>query len=129
MVVYLIGAGPGDLMNDLRTFGFFFEALAIRDLRIYMESERGKVYKYRDAKNREADAVLVFRDGSFALVEVKLGSKEEVDKAAKHLINLSLDIDNAKTGKLAFLMVVTKDRLSYRREDGVYVVPLGCLKN
>ncbi len=125
----IMGLSPESLFMDMSSFGLLFESLAIRDLRIYMESERGKVYKYRDAKNREADAVLVFRDGSFALVEVKLGSKEEVDKAAKHLINLSLDIDNAKTGKLAFLMVVTKDRLSYRREDGVYVVPLGCLKN
>ena len=124
-----MGLSPESLFMDITTFGLLFESLAIRDLRVYMESLHGKVYKYRDAKYREADAVLSFRDGSFALVEIKLGSKEDVDKAAEHLINLSLDIDNAKTGKLAFLMVVTKDRLAYRREDGVYVVPLGCLKN
>ncbi|MBQ7243770.1 MAG: ATP-binding protein [Bacilli bacterium] len=124
-----MGLSPESLFTDMATFGLLFESLAIRDLRVYMESLRGKVYKYRDAKNREADAVLTFRDGSFALAEIKLGSKEDIDKAAQHLISLSLDIDHAKTGKLAFMMVVTKDRFAYRREDGVYVVPLGCLRN
>ena len=85
--------------------------------------------KYRDSKRREADAVIQFNDGSWALIEVKLGGEEDIKKAADNLIKISNDIDKEKTGKPAFLMVVTKNKIAYQMENGVYVVPLACLKD
>ncbi len=125
-----LGLSPRSLFRNMTTFGFLFESLAVRDIRVYAEAIGAKVYKYRDAKKREADIVIVFPDGSFALVEVKLGGAEGVEDAAAKLSALANDIDTEKTGDLAFLMVITKGNVAYRREqDGVYVVPLGCLKN
>ena len=120
---------PDGLFKDMRTFGFFFESLAIHDLRIYAEANNAKLYKYRDAQNREADAVIQFADGTFGLIEIKLGDEEDIDLASEHLRKIADDIDTEKTGSLAFLMVVTKSKVAKRREDGVYVVPLACLKN
>ncbi len=110
-------------------FGLLFESLAVRDLRIYADALNAKVYKYRDSKKREADIVLQFRDGSWSLIEVKLGSDADIEDAAEHLLDIATDIDTKKTGSLNFLMVITKDKFAYRRKDGVYVVPLGCLRN
>lgn len=124
-----LGLSPQGLFKDMTTFGLLFESLAVRDLRIYADTLNAKVYKYRDSKKREADIVLQFRDGSWALIEVKLGSDSDIEDASKHLLNIAADIDTKKTGNLSFLMVITKDKFAYRREDGVYVVPLGCLKN
>ena len=87
------------------------------------------LYKYRDSKRREADAVLQFADGSWALIEVKLGNEEDIIEAGKNLISIANDIDCEKTGRPAFLMVVTKNKVAYRMDNGVYVVPLCCLKN
>lgn len=127
--VAALGLSPEALFRNMTTFGLLFESLAVRDLRTYCESIKARVYKYRDSKKREADLVIVFNDGSWALVEVKLGGKKDIDEAATKLMDIAKDIDVDKTGSCAFLMVVTKDSLAYRREDGVYVVPLGCLKN
>lgn len=124
-----LGLAPMSLFKDMTTFGLLFESLAVRDLRIYADTLNAKVYKYRDSKKREADIVLQFRDGSWSLIEVKLGSDADIDDAAKHLLAIAADIDTKKTGNLNFLMVITKDKFAYRREDGVYVVPLGCLRN
>ena len=124
-----LGLSPDSLFKDMTTFGLLFESLAVRDLRIYADTLNAKVYKYRDSKKREADIVLQFRDGSWALIEVKLGSDSDIEDAAKHLLTIASDIDTKKTGNLNFLMVITKDKFAYRREDGVYVVPLGCLRN
>ena len=125
-----LGLTPQSLFRNMTTFGFLFESLAVRDIRIYAEAIGAKVYKYRDAKKREADIVIVFADGSFALVEVKLGGVADVEEAATKLQALANDIDTEKTGNLAFLMVITKGNVAYRREqDGVYVVPLGCLRD
>ncbi len=120
---------PDGLFKDMKTFGFFFESLAIHDLRIYAEANNAKLYKYRDAQNRESDAVIQFSDGSFGLIEIKLGDEEDIDLACDSLKKIAKDIDTEKTGSLAFLMVVTKNKVAKRREDGVYVVPLACLKN
>ena len=120
---------PQGLFNDLKTFGLLFESLVIRDLRIYCDSIRAKLYKYRDSKKREADAVIQFSDGSWALVEVKLGGQKDIDEACENLIKISNDIDVEKTGKPAFLMVVTKNKVAYRTKDGIYVIPLSCLRN
>ena len=119
---------PQSIFRSMDTFGFLFESLAVRDLRTYCDTIGASLYKYRDSKKREADAVIHFRDGAWALIEVKLGVQEEIESAAKKLLDIANDIDQEKTGPLSFLMIVTKDNFAYRREDGVYVVPLACLK-
>lgn len=124
-----LGIGPKGLFADMKTFGFLFESLAIRDLRIYCDTFGANVYHFKDQTDREADAVIQFRDGSWALIEVKLTNQEDIDKAAKKLIKISNDIDEEKTGKPAFLMVITKGTVALKREDGVYVIPLACLRN
>lgn len=123
-----LGVGPNGLFADMKTFGLLFESMAIRDLRIYADSLGARLYHYRDKSGMEADAVLSFADGDWALIEVKLGDSSDIDEAAKKLLALSKDIDEDKK-KPAFLLIITKDRFAYKREDGVYVVPLGCLKN
>lgn len=124
-----LGLSPNGLFKDITTFGFLFESLVIRDLRIYCDTIRANVYKYRDSKKREADAVIQFNDGSWALIEVKLGDEEDIKKACKNLISIANDIDISATGKPAFLMVVTKNKFAYKTEEGVYIVPLACLRN
>ena len=124
-----LGLTPKALFKDITTFGLLFESLVIRDLRIYCDSIKAKVYKYRDSKKREADAVIVFNDGSWALVEVKLGGEDDIDVACENLMKIASDIDIEKTGKPAFLMVITKNKFAYQKENGVYVIPLACLKN
>ena len=124
-----LGLTPTSLFRNMDIFGLLFESLVVRDIRVYADSINAKVYKYRDSKKREADIVIVFRDGSWALIEVKLGGQKDIDLAAKKLLDIAKDIDEDKTGSCSFLMVVTKGQLAYKREDGVYVVPLGCLRN
>lgn len=124
-----LGITPEGIFKDITTFGLLFESLVIHDLRIYADTIGARVYKYRDSKKREADAVIQFRDGSWALIEVKLGGEDDIIKAADNLIKIAEDIDWKKSGKPAFLMVVTKNKVAYRMENGVYVVPLCCLKN
>ncbi|MBQ6230817.1 MAG: DUF4143 domain-containing protein [Eubacterium sp.] len=124
-----LGVSPEGLFRDITAFGFLFESLVVHDLRVYADMIGGRVYKYRDSKKREADAVIQFNDGSWALIEVKLGGEDDIRKAADNLINIAKDIDYERTGKPAFLMVVTKNKVAYRMDNGVYVVPLCCLKN
>ncbi len=95
---------------------------------MYADVLGAKLYKYRDSRKREADIVMQFRDGSYALMEVKLGGDRDVEDAAAKLIAIRDDIDPEKTGRPAFLMVITKGNVALCRKDGVYVVPLGCLK-
>ena len=123
-----LGVGPSGLFSDMKTFGLLFESLVVRDLRIYCATLNAKVYHYRDKLEREADAVIQFEDGDWALIEVKLGDDEDVNMAAQKLIELASDI-NIENKPPVFLMVITKGSLAYKREDGVYVVPLACLKN
>ena len=124
-----LNLNPQSIFRSMDAFGLLFESMAVRDLRTYCDSIGASLYKYRDSKKREADAVIQFKDGSWALIEVKLGGLADVETASEKLLNIASDIDQEKTGPLAFLMVITKDSFSYRREDGVYVVPLACLKN
>ncbi len=124
-----LGITPEGIFKDITTFGFLFESLVVHDLRVYADAIGARVYKYRDSKKREADAVLQFADGSWALVEVKLGGEDDIKKAADNLIKIAGDIDCERTGKPAFLMVVTKNKVAYRMDNGVYVVPLCCLKD
>jgi uncharacterized protein len=120
---------PNDLLNDLNTFGLLFESLCIRDLRVYSEKLRGNVFHYRDKKEREADAIIHLWTGEWAAVEIKLSSSDSIEEGAKHLLSLKDDIDTTKEKSPSFLMVVTTTPFAYRREDGVYVVPLGCLRD
>ena len=123
-----LGVGPSGLFSDMKTFGLLFESLVVRDLRIYCDTLNAKVYHYRDKLEREADAVIQFEDGDWSLIEVKLGDDEDVNMAAQKLLELASDI-NIENKPPVFLMVITKGSLAYKREDGVYVVPLACLKN
>ena len=118
---------PKSILEDFNLFGFLFEDFCIRDLRVYTEPLRGTVYHYHDKSNLESDMIIRLYDGRWAAVEVKTGSKE-IEDAASNLITLSKEVDTSKIGAPSFLMVLTAGQYAYRREDGVYVVPIGCLK-
>lgn len=126
-----LGIGPKDLINDMETFGLIFETLAVRDLRVYAESLDGKVYHYRDKNKLECDAVVHLRNGSYGLIEIKIGGAELIKDGAESLKTLADKIDTTKMKKPSFLMVLTGigDYAYKRPEDGVLVVPIGCLKN
>lgn len=125
-----LGLGPNDLVKDLNTMGLFFETMCIRDLRVYAESIDGEVYHYRDKSGLECDAVIHLRNGSFGLIEIKLGGDHLIEEGAENLKKFSKKIDTSKMKAPAFMMVLTgTGKYAYRREDGVYVVPVGCLKD
>ena len=125
-----LGLGPKDLINDLKSFGFFFEDMAIRDLRVYAEALDGKLYHYRDSSGLECDAVLHRRDGSYALLEVKLGGEANINEGATNMLKLSANIDTDKMPSPSFMAVIVGvGKYAFRREDGVYVIPIGCLKD
>lgn len=124
-----LGIGPNDLINDLQTFGLLFENLVVRDLRVYADVLNGKIYHYRDANGLECDAVLHRRDGSYGLIEVKLGGTDNIDAGATTLNKLATNIDTSKMKAPAFMMVVIGvGPYAYQRPDGVYVIPINLLK-
>ena len=125
-----LGIGPEDLINDLKTFGLFFETMCVRDLRIFAESLDGSVYHYRDNTNLECDTVVHLRNGSYGLIEIKLGGDDLINEGAANLLKLQDKIDVSKMKEPSFLMVlVGAGTYAYRGEDGIRVVPIGCLKN
>ena len=110
--------------------GLFFESMCIRDLRVYADALEGSIYHYRDSKGLECDAVLHLRNGSYGLIEIKLGGEKNIEEGAKNLKILASKIDNTKMKAPSFLMILTgTTKYAIRREDGVYVVPIGCLKH
>lgn len=119
---------PSRLLDDFNYFGFLFESLCDRDLRIYAEAIDGQLFHYRDKSGLEADVVIALNDGRWAAVEVKLGSKE-IEEAAAHLLKLKHKVNTEKMKEPSFLMILTGSEIAYQRDDGVYVVPLGCLKD
>ena len=123
----LLRLTPEGLLKDFKTFGFLFEDLCARDLRVYAQAIDGDVYHYRDKNELECDLIISRRNGQWAGVEVKLGKNEE-DGAAANLLKLANKIDESKMQKPSFLMILTGGQFAYRRPDGVYVVPIGCLK-
>ena len=123
-----LGATTKRLFNDFNTFGLLFEALCIRDLRIYADSLSGNVYHYRDAKGVEVDAIIQIQDGRWGAVEVKMGAGD-IETAAKNLINFKANIDTTRMQEPSFLMVLTATETAFQMENGVWIVPLGCLKN
>ncbi|MDD6045010.1 MAG: DUF4143 domain-containing protein [Clostridia bacterium] len=125
-----LGIGPEDLLNDLNTFGFIFETLGVRDLRVFADALNGTVYHYRDKDGLECDAVVHLRNGAYGLIEIKLGGDRLIEEGAKSLLTLSGKLDTTKMKQPSFLMVLTgTGDYAYRRTDGVFVVPIGCLKD
>lgn len=122
-----LGASPDMLLRDMPTLGMLYEALCIRDLRVYAQKSHGQVFFYRDNTGLEADAVVSLRDGRWGLVEIKL-SQSQTDAASGSLIRVAEKVDKAIMGAPSFLLVITADGYAYRRNDGVYVVPIGCLR-
>ena len=128
--VAALGLGPNDLINDMKTFGLFFETLCIRDLRVYTDLLGGQVYHYRDKNGLECDAVIHLKNGKYGLVEIKIGGDRNIEEASKNLLKLSSIIDISKQKAPAFKMVLTGvGQYAYTRQDGIHVVPIGCLKN
>jgi predicted AAA+ superfamily ATPase len=128
IAVAAMRTNPEGLLWDFNTFGFLFESLCARDIRIYAQACDGDVFHYRDKNGLESDLIVRLRDGRWAAIEVKLGSKQE-KIAAENLLRLKSKIDAEKMGEPSFLMVLTGGQYAYRRKDGVLVVPIGCLKN
>ena len=130
IAVAALGLGPTDLVNNLELMGLIFENLCVRDLRIYADALDGSVYHYRDKTGLECDAVIYLRNGSYGLVEVKLGGDQSINEGAESLLKLTSKIDTEKMKKPAFLMVLCGVApFAYKREDGVFVVPITCLKD
>ena len=126
-----LGLGPANLINDLNTMGFLFETMCVRDLRVFAEALNGKVYHYRDKSGLECDAVVHLRDGRYGLVEIKLGGESLTNEGAKTLNALEHHIDTDRMNAPSFKMILTATGdYAYRRpSDGIYVVPIGCLKD
>ena len=126
----MLGLGPKDLIADLYTFGFLFETLAVRDLRVYADSLGGGVYHYRDKDGLECDAVVHLRNGAYGLVEIKLGGDKLIEEGVASLKTLAAKIDTSKSPAPSFLAVLTgTGNYAYRRKDGVYIIPVSTLKN
>lgn len=126
----ILGLGPQDLINDLKSFGFFFEDMVVRDLRVYAEALDGELYHYRDSNGLECDTVLHRRNGSYALMEVKLGGEQNIEEGARSLLSLAKNIDTDKMPTPSFMAVIIGvGQYAYQRKDGVYVLPIGCLKD
>ena len=124
----ILDMNPNDLINDLNTFGFMFESLCIRDLKIYIQSYGGNISFYRDENDFEVDAILRANNGKWAAIEIKLGAGY-IDSAASNLLKFKDKVDVEKCGEPAFLAVLTGTDYSYKRNDGVYVVSIGTLKD
>jgi predicted AAA+ superfamily ATPase len=124
----LLSASPQHLMRDFKTFGLLFESLCVRDLRVYAQAMEGGVLYYHDGSGLEVDAIIDLWDGRWGAVEVKMGAGS-IDEAAENLKKLRDKIDHEKMGAPSFLMVLTADGFAYRRADGIYVVPIGCLRD
>lgn len=130
IAIAALGLGPKDLINDLNLMGLIFENLCVRDLRIYADFLDGDVFHYRDKTGLECDAVIHLRNGQYGLIEVKLGGDKLINEGAENLLKLASRIDSDKMKEPAFMMVLCGVApFAYRREDGVYVVPISCLKN
>ena len=135
IAVAALGGSPSYYNYDLKSFGFIFENLCIRDLKVYSQSSGGEISYYHDKYGLEADCVLHLRDGRYALIEFKLGSFE-IEEGAKHLLEIEkLIIDHNKNENQTPLrlpdlkIVITGTKYGYKRDDGVLVVPIGCLKD
>ena len=128
LAIAALRANPDSILKDFNTFGFLFESLCVRDMRVYAYANDGDVLHFRDKSGLESDMIVRLRDGRWAPVEVKLGSNE-IEAAAKRLLELKEKVDTSKVGEPSFLMILTGGQYAYRRSDGVLIVPIGCLKD
>lgn len=125
-----LGISPGDLLSDLNTMGLLFETMCVRDIRVYSEAIGGEVFHYRDKSGLECDAVVHLRNGSYGLIEIKLGGSALIEEGVNSLIDLQEKIDTTKMPRPSFMAVlVGVGEYAYRREDGIYIIPIACLKN
>ena len=125
-----LGLGPEDLLDDPNTFGLMFEAMAIRDLRVFADAIDGKVYHYRDKNGLECDAIVHLHNGKYGMVEIKLGGDALIESGAKTLKELAAKLDTDKMKAPSFMMILTgTGQYAYMRQDGIAVVPIGCLKD
>lgn len=116
-------------MKDLRTFGLLFEDMVVRDLRVYADALNGELFHYRDSSGLECDTVLHRRDGSYGLLEVKLGGEQNINEGAANLTALAQSIDTNRMPAPSFLaVVIAVGQYAYQRPDGVHVIPVGCLR-
>ena len=129
IAVASLRATDKDLLKDFRTFGFIFESLCLRDLKIYSQNLEGDVFFYRDKNDLESDAVIHLKDGRWGAIEIKIGAEEAIEAAAKNLLKLANIVDTKEMNNPSFLMILTAGKYAYRRPDGVYVVPITTLKN
>lgn len=116
------------LLHDLNTFGFLFESLCTRDMRVYAQANDADIFHYRDKDELEIDLIVSRNDGKWAAVEVKLG-EHQADEASANLRRFKNKVDTSRIGEPAFLMVLTGGKFAYRRNDGILVVPLACLRD
>ena len=123
-----LGATTERLFNDFCTFGLMFEALCIRDLRVYADSLDSDVFHYRDARGIEVDAIIERRDGAWGAIEIKMGAGD-VEKAAENLMKFKANIDTSRMEEPSFLMVLTATESALQLGNGVWVVPLACLRD
>ncbi len=128
IAIAVIRTNPEGILKDFEYFGFLFEALCTRDIRVYTQVNDGDVFHYRDKSGLEADLIIRLRNGQWAAIEVKLGNKQ-IEEAAQNLLKLKARIDEDKMGEAAFLMIITGGQYAYRRKDGILVVPIGCLRD
>lgn len=129
IAVAALGAGPNNLINDLETFGLLFETMCIRDLRVYASALNGNVYHYRDKNGLECDAIVHLRNGNYGLIEIKLGGEKLINDGAESLKKLASNIDVTRMKKPSFMMVLAGlAPYAFQRTDGVWVVPVNCLK-
>lgn len=126
-----LGLGPEDLMNDLNTMGLLFETMCVRDLRVFAEALNGQIYHYRDKNGLECDAVIHLRNGQYGLIEIKLGGESLINDGVRTLNALAGQIDTTSMKAPSFKMVLTATgEYAYRRpDDGVYIIPIGCLRD
>ena len=125
-----LGVGPADLTNDLNTMGLLFETMAVRDLRVYADALDGEVFHYRDSNGLECDSVIHLRNGKYGLIEIKLGGESLIKEGAATLNRFTSAIDTDKMKEPAFKMILTAvGNLAYKREDGIYVVPISSLRD
>lgn len=124
-----LGLGPNDLIDDIKTMGFFFENLCIRDLRVYADSLNGTIYHYRDKNGLECDAVIHLRNGAFGLIEIKLGGDKAIEEGKHTLNKLAENIDYNLMKKPSFKMVITGTGKYAYKDGDAFIIPIGCLKD
>ena len=122
-----LGATPDRLIRELKTFGFLFESLVVRDLRIYGQRSDAAVYHYRDSDELEADAIVEARDGRWLAVEAKLGGQEWIEEAARSLLRLRDKVNTDRVGEPSKLLIITATGYGYDRPDGTTVLPITAL--